>query len=118
MWKLVVSLLSVLKYLHVDKSILHRDLNPANIMVDNNFNLKVADFGLAKAIGQSQQMTSSFVGTLAYSCPEIVSNQNYSAKADIWSLGCVIYEIMKLKPPFSGTNPLMLAKVIVDTPYE
>jgi len=116
-WKIVVSLLSVLKYLHVDKAVIHRDLNPANIMVDNNFNLKLADFGLAKAITQHQQMTNSFVGTLVYSCPEIVSNRAYSEKADIWSFGCVIYELMKLKPPFTGTNPLMLAKNIVDTEY-
>jgi serine/threonine protein kinase len=60
-------------------------------MVDNKNNLKVTDFGLAKGISQSLQMNNSFVGTLAYSCPEIVQNINYNEKADIWSFGCIIY---------------------------
>ncbi len=77
-WRFLISLLSVLRYLHFDKKIIHRDLNPSNIMVDNKFNLKVTDFGLAKGISQSLQMANSFVGTLAYSCPQIVQNQSYT----------------------------------------
>lgn len=73
-WRFLISLLSVLRYLHFDRKIIHRDLNPCNIMVDNKFNLKVADFGLAKSISQSLNMANSFVGTLAYSCPQIVQN--------------------------------------------
>ena len=92
---------------------MHRDLNPSNIMVDSRGNLKVADFGLAKGISQSLNMHNSFLGTLAYSCPQIVQNEQYNQKADIWSLGCIIFEIMSLKPPFSGNNPLFLAKTIV-----
>ena len=53
---------------------MHRDLNPSNIMVDSRDNLKVADFGLAKGISQSLNMHNSFLGTLAYSCPQIVQN--------------------------------------------
>lgn len=64
--------------MHVDKKIIHRDLNPSNIMVDNKFNLKVTDFGLAKGISQSTTANNSFVGTLAYSCPQIVQNENYN----------------------------------------
>ena len=82
-------------------------------MVDAKLNLKVADFGLAKSIIGPSQITQSFVGTLIYSCPQIVQNQAYSEKADVWSLGCIIYELMTLKPPFSGNNPLLLAKNIV-----
>lgn len=73
-WRFLISLLSVLRYLHFDKKVIHRDLNPSNIMVDNKFNLKVTDFGLAKGISQSLQMNNSFVGTLIYSCPQIVQN--------------------------------------------
>lgn len=86
-------------------------------MIDNKFNLKVADFGLAKGISQNLQMTNSFVGTLAYSCPQIVQNQPYNEKADIWSLGCIIFEIMSLKAPFSGNNPLFIANNIVNGEY-
>ena len=113
-WRFLISLLSVLRYLHCDKKIIHRDLNPSNIMVDNKFNLKVADFGLAKSIVGTMPISQSFVGTLIYSPPEIVQNESYNEKADIWSLGCVIYELLTLEPPFSGSNPIVLAKNIVD----
>ena len=56
----------------------------------------------------------SFVGTILYSCPEIVQSQTYTNKADIWSLGCIIYEIMTLSQPFNASNPLTIAKKIVD----
>lgn len=119
-WKLLICLLSVLRYLHTDKQIIHRDLNPSNVMVDHKFNIKVTDFGLAKSIANqvsSSQMSQSFVGTVAYSAPEIVQRQDYNEKADIWSLGCILHELMCLKPTFSGNNPLLLAKVIVNEEF-
>lgn len=60
----------------------------------------------------------SFVGTILYSCPEIVQSQPYTAKADIWSLGCIIYELMTFTQPFCAGNPLTVAKKIVDGDYE
>jgi serine/threonine protein kinase len=60
----------------------------------------------------------SFVGTILYSCPEIVQSQPYTEKADIWSLGCIIYELMTFTQPFSAGNPLTVAKKIVDGDYE
>ena len=69
-------------------------------MIDNNLNVKMADFGLAKSLTASTNMSNTFVGTLVYSCPEIVQNKPYSHKADIWSLGCILYQLIKLKPPF------------------
>jgi len=56
----------------------------------------------------------SFVGTILYSCPEIVQSQAYTNKADIWSLGCIVYEVMTLSQPFNASNPLSIAKKIVD----
>jgi NIMA (never in mitosis gene a)-related kinase len=60
----------------------------------------------------------TFVGTILYSSPEIVQSQTYTNKADIWSLGCIIYELMTLKQPFSGNNPLSIAQKIVEGEYE
>ena len=60
----------------------------------------------------------SFVGTILYSCPEIVQSQPYTEKADIWSMGCIIYELMTFTQPFSAGNPLTVAKKIVDGDYE
>ena len=70
-WKLLICILSVLRYLHNDKKVIHRDLNPSNIMVDNKFNLKVTDFGLAKSLNSQNnpKMAQSFVGTVGYSAP-------------------------------------------------
>jgi NIMA (never in mitosis gene a)-related kinase len=58
------------------------------------------------------------VGTLIYTCPEIVENKPYSEKADIWAVGCILYELACLKPPFVSNNALTLAKKIVDVEYE
>jgi len=74
---------SVLQYLHYERSIIHRDINPTNILVDNNFNIKLADFGLAKTFQRGIKVNQSFVGTPAYSCPEILQNKPYTEKADI-----------------------------------
>jgi NIMA (never in mitosis gene a)-related kinase 10 len=118
-WQILTQLCAALRYLHDYKRIVHRDLAPSNILIDANFNIKLADFGLAKRFGtQSVSVMKSFVGTILYSCPEIVQSQTYTNKADIWSLGCIIYEIMTLSQPFSGNNPLSIAKKIVDGEYE
>lgn len=67
-WRMVVDILSVLRYLHVEKKIVHRDLNPANIMVGHDGTIKICDFGLAKHIAEDI-INNSFVGTLIYTCP-------------------------------------------------
>lgn len=114
-----MQLCAALRYLHVEKRIVHRDLAPGNVLIDAEFNLKLADFGLAKRWGtQSASVMKSFVGTILYSCPEIVQSQPYTEKADIWSLGCIIYELMMFTQPFSAGNPLTVAKKIVDGEYE
>jgi serine/threonine protein kinase len=96
----------------------HRDLAPSNILIDSDFNIKLADFGLAKKFGtNSVSVMKSFVGTILYSCPEIVQSQTYTNKADIWSLGCIIYELMTFSQPFNASNPLTIAKKIVDGEY-
>jgi serine/threonine protein kinase len=71
----LTQLSAALRYLHVEKRVVHRDLAPSNILIDGDFNLKLADFGLAKKWGtQSASVMKSFVGTILYSCPEIVQS--------------------------------------------
>jgi serine/threonine protein kinase len=82
-------------------------------MINSSFTVKIADFGLAKKITQSISVMNSFVGTLAYSSPELVQNQKYNEKADIWSLGCILYELIMKKAPFQSNNPLSLAKKVI-----
>lgn len=102
----------VLKYLHSHCKVMHRDLNPSNIMITFDLCIKVTDFGLSQEITQGLNKEKAFEGTLAYSSPETIENVAVDDKADIWSLGCVVYELIELKQAFQSTNPLTLAKMI------
>ena len=69
-----------MSYLHNVCEIAHRDLKPANILIDNEFNIKIADFGLSKMI----ESINSFRGTIEYMSPEVINGESYDAKCDIW----------------------------------
>jgi NIMA (never in mitosis gene a)-related kinase len=118
-WRFAIEMCAGLHYLHIEKKVVHRDFTPMNLMITKDNHVKIADFGLAKQRGtQSSSSMKTFVGTIQYSCPEIVRNQPYTEKADIWSLGVVLYELATLNPPFTGENPLAIARKIVEEDYE
>ncbi|RDX55223.1 kinase-like protein [Lentinus brumalis] len=79
--------------------ILHRDLKPDNVFLDASNNVKLGDFGLSKALAQAS-FANTYVGTPYYMSPELMQEKAYDSKSDIWSLGCLIYELCALKPPF------------------
>ncbi|KAF8169074.1 kinase-like protein [Pholiota molesta] len=79
--------------------ILHRDLKPDNVFLDENHTVKLGDFGLSKALPQAS-FANTYVGTPYYMSPELMQEKAYDSKSDIWSLGCLIYELCALKPPF------------------
>ncbi|KAI0708947.1 kinase-like protein [Cerioporus squamosus] len=79
--------------------ILHRDLKPDNVFLDESNNVKLGDFGLSKALAQAS-FANTYVGTPYYMSPELMQEKAYDSKSDIWSLGCLIYELCALKPPF------------------
>ncbi|KDR69178.1 hypothetical protein GALMADRAFT_104121 [Galerina marginata CBS 339.88] len=79
--------------------ILHRDLKPDNVFLDENSSVKLGDFGLSKALAQAS-FANTYVGTPYYMSPELIQEKAYDSKSDIWSLGCLIYELCALKPPF------------------
>ncbi|KAF6750271.1 kinase-like domain-containing protein [Ephemerocybe angulata] len=79
--------------------ILHRDLKPDNVFLDEQNNVKLGDFGLSKALAQAS-FENTYVGTPYYMSPELMQEKAYDSKSDIWSLGCLIYELCALKPPF------------------
>ncbi|KAF8954141.1 kinase-like domain-containing protein [Flammula alnicola] len=79
--------------------ILHRDLKPDNVFLDENNIVKLGDFGLSKALAQAS-FANTYVGTPYYMSPELMQEKAYDSKSDIWSLGCLIYELCALKPPF------------------
>ncbi|XP_063694825.1 serine/threonine-protein kinase Nek10-like [Bolinopsis microptera] len=115
-WKIFVQMVLALRYLHCDKGIVHRDLTPNNIMLGDYDKVTLTDFGLSR---QKQGLMQSVVGTILYSCPELVKNEPYSNKADVWAIGCLLYQMCTLTHPFyrDGMSTLALAKNIVESIY-
>lgn len=93
-----------LKHIH-DRKILHRDIKAQNIFLSKNGMVaKLGDFGIARVLNNSMELAQTCVGTPYYLSPEICQNKPYNNKSDIWSLGCVLYELCTLKHPFEGNN--------------
>lgn len=92
--------------------ILHRDLKPGNIFLDSNKNVKLGDFGLSRVMNQDSIFAYTHVGTPYYMSPEQINDQKYNEKSDIWSTGCIIYEVAALRAPFEATTHYQLAMKI------
>ncbi|XP_026538854.1 serine/threonine-protein kinase Nek2 isoform X1 [Notechis scutatus] len=92
--------------------VLHRDLKPANIFLDGKKNVKLGDFGLARILHHDTSFAKTFVGTPYYMSPEQINRMSYNEKSDIWSLGCLLYELCALSPPFTAFNQKELAQKI------
>jgi len=92
--------------------IIHRDVKPANIMISKNGAVKVMDFGIARAIadsGNSVTQTAAVIGTAQYLSPEQARGEQVDPRSDVYSLGCVLYEILTGEPPFVGDSPVAVA---------
>lgn len=114
-WLIQISL--AVHYLH-SKHIIHRDLKPHNVFLTKKGVVKLGDFGVSKILASSVQKASTCIGTPYYISPEIINEEEYSYKTDIWSLGVCIYQLMALKVPFEGGSVSMLALKIVKGKYE
>ncbi|KAK8550960.1 hypothetical protein V6N13_119461 [Hibiscus sabdariffa] len=96
-------LLRGLKYIH-SANVLHRDLKPSNLLLDANCDLKICDFGLARTTSETDFMTE-YVVTRWYRAPELLLNcSEYTAAIDIWSVGCILMEIIRREPLFAGKD--------------
>ena len=86
-----------IKEIH-DKKIIHRDLKPDNIFINNDMVIKIGDFGISKQFNsyKTYTLTTKKLGTEYYAAPEIIDDGAYNEKSDIWSLGCIIYELFNL----------------------
>ncbi|MCJ0895089.1 Stk1 family PASTA domain-containing Ser/Thr kinase [Rhodococcus sp. ARC_M5] len=92
--------------------IVHRDVKPANIMINNAGAVKVMDFGIARAIADSSSpmtQTAAVIGTAQYLSPEQARGEQVDARSDVYSLGCVLFEILTGEPPFTGDSPVAVA---------
>ena len=92
--------------------IIHRDVKPANIMISSTNAVKVMDFGIARALsdsGNSVTQTAAVIGTAQYLSPEQARGDAVDARSDVYSLGCVLYEMLTGEPPFVGDSPVAVA---------
>ncbi|XP_035434094.2 serine/threonine-protein kinase polo [Spodoptera frugiperda] len=88
-------------FLH-QRKIIHRDLKPGNIFLNDQLHIKIGDFGLATKFNAKDDRTQTFCGTPNYMAPEMMSARGHSFKADIWSIGCILYSLIVGTPPFDG----------------
>ena len=101
-WHYSIQMIQGLKALH-DKKIMHRDLKSANIfLVKENLQCKIGDMNVSKVMKDNFLRTQT--GTPYYASPEVWMSKPYSYKSDLWSIGCIIYELCELKPPFTGSD--------------
>ena len=100
----------ILDYLHTEKKIAHRDLKPENFLIDSNRHLKLSDFGSAIKIGIDKDEKEA--GTQNYAAPELLVGKEGGLASDLWSLGCILYEMLTGKPPFRAHNLFSLIQTI------
>ncbi|PXW36163.1 UNVERIFIED_CONTAM: serine/threonine-protein kinase [Williamsia faeni] len=107
----VADVAAALHFSH-QNGIVHRDMKPANVMIDKSGAVKVMDFGIARAMadtGNSMTQTAAVIGTAQYLSPEQARGESVDARSDVYSLGCVLFELLTGEPPFTGDSPVAVA---------
>ncbi|KAM3182368.1 Serine/threonine-protein kinase 36 [Hymenolepis weldensis] len=110
---IAAQLVSALYYLHANR-ILHRDMKPQNILLGHGGVVKLCDFGFARAMSFNTLVLTSIKGTPLYMAPEIVEERPYDHTADLWALGCILYELAIGTPPFYTNSIIKLVKMITN----
>jgi len=113
-WRILIQMVKGLKALH-DLNIMHRDLKSANIFLFSDGTAKIGDLNVSKVVNKGVGYTQT--GTPYYASPEVWEDQPYDTKSDIWSLGCVTFEMLALRPPFRAENMDKLYNKVIKGDY-
>jgi len=116
-WSYMIQLCLGMQYLHRHK-ILHRDLKSANLFVTDDGILKIGDFGISKSLMPPEMFAKTQIGSPYYVSPEMWKNKPYNSKSDIWAIGCFLYELVALHPPFQANSLDRLAAKIMAGQFE
>ncbi|KAG2445744.1 hypothetical protein HXX76_000350 [Chlamydomonas incerta] len=118
-WTQFQQVCNALRHMH-ERRMMHRDLKPSNIFVTASGDLKLGDLGLSRYFSSRTLQANTTVGTPYYMSPEVVRGQPYDFSSDIWSLGCLLYELIALRNPFYKENQSLyvLGKNIQNCAYE
>jgi eukaryotic-like serine/threonine-protein kinase len=109
--EIIDGVLRALDYSH-QAGIVHRDIKPGNVMVTRNGDVKVMDFGIARAMSDAQAtmtQTAQVIGTAQYLSPEQARGDRVDSRSDLYSAGCLLYELLTGRPPFTGDSPVAIA---------
>ncbi|MCC3770661.1 Stk1 family PASTA domain-containing Ser/Thr kinase [Streptomyces sp. UNOC14_S4] len=109
--EMTIGVLQALEYSH-RAGIVHRDIKPANVMLTRTGQVKVMDFGIARAMGDAgmtMTQTAAVIGTAQYLSPEQAKGEQVDARSDLYSTGCLLYELLAVRPPFVGDSPVAVA---------
>ncbi|MFE7661150.1 Stk1 family PASTA domain-containing Ser/Thr kinase [Streptomyces celluloflavus] len=109
--EMTTGVLQALEYSH-RAGIVHRDIKPANVMLTRTGQVKVMDFGIARAMGDAgmtMTQTAAVIGTAQYLSPEQAKGEQVDARSDLYSTGCLLYELLTVRPPFIGDSPVAVA---------
>jgi len=101
-----------MEYLH-ECNLIHRDLKSVNLLIDENYNAKVCDFGLSRIIAPKNQNMTGNVGTVSWIAPEVFEKQPYDAKADVYSFGVVMWELFTKQVPFADLNTFEIPMAVI-----
>lgn len=103
-----------LKYLH-SRNIIHCDLKSSNILIDDNWKIKIGDFGLSRFFNRDNpEENRGRIGTPHWMAPEILKGEKYEHSADIFSFGMILWEILSLEIPYYGVNPYQVISLVAD----